>query len=164
MRTFPTAIAVARHTLWNSDAFYWLAEIGSAAGGFYRLCKGERAVVAGGETWRPGLEDVSVPAENADGALGEARIVVPNPSRLPLAIADSGDLDAQPVRILVAHESALVKLQAACEWSMVILSLAADAARLTITGGHPAEISRVPSGVFTRSEFPGMVPGAGLRR
>lgn len=163
MRTFTSAIQIARHVLANELAWFFFVEIPRRSGGSFRLVNNNRHVTADGKFWQAASFDIELPAEDAGGSLGEATFVLQDVSRLAIALIEiDGELVGQTAVFAVQHESNLGTFDPALEWSMVIKAVEVSERTVKAECGHPAMVARVPSRVFSRAQFPQLLAtGAG---
>lgn len=157
MRPLTNPLQIARLALRDDEAWLFFVEIPTVGGGFFRLVKNSQHVDGNGVRWQAASLDVELPAEDDSGALGEMILAIPNVSRLPMALVETGgELIGQTVTCWVQTTGALDTFDDAASWQHVITSIDANEQTLRCTGGHPAADQRVPSQLVTRKAFPGL--------
>jgi hypothetical protein len=136
----------------------WLLRVPAGdtpADGEYRLCTGRGPRRAGGLSWVAGMIGVSLPEEVSEASTGEARVRVVNASGLAMAAVDRGGaLLGRRATLYLVHESGLADFALGLRWEYRVLAVEASGAEAVLVLGHPADLDRVPSRVFTRAEFP----------
>jgi hypothetical protein len=167
-RELSTPLHVARHVLESDKAWLLFVEIPAPglgdSGGFFRLVKNTRHIVANGATWQATSMEIRIPEENADGDLGSLTIAIPNVSRLPLAYVESQSgqqLLGQIVTVYLQHESQLETFAPGLSWRQRGIRFRANERTAELECGHPAQSQRIPFPVFDRRGFPQLLPTAG---
>ncbi|MEQ1788586.1 MAG: hypothetical protein ABL966_16155 [Acidimicrobiales bacterium] len=103
--------------------------------------------------------EIELPTEEADGALGELKLTVPNVARLPMYYVEAtDDLLGQVMTAWLAHEESLTTFSAALSWQHRLLSATVSERVVTFECGHPAQAQRVPQGIYDRRTFPQLLP------
>jgi len=127
-----------------------------------RLVHWNRHVEAFGVWWQRVDANITLPEENVSGALGTATITVPNVSRIVTAYVEAGELLGRTMEVYLQHESDLTDLVTENGWQMTILNAEGGELDATLEAGHPAEIMQIPQTVYTREEYPQLLPTAGV--
>jgi hypothetical protein len=154
---------VARHVLEGLEG--WLlfleVELGSAA---FRLVRDTRHREADGKVWQRASIDIELPGEDAAGSLGTLTFSIPNISRVPLAYVEAaGEILGRPVTVWLQHESSLDAFEPALSWRHKIIDFRATESVATFEAGHTADGIRIPGPLYSREEFPQLLPTAGVR-
>lgn len=157
-RPLSSPLHVARHLLMSDKAWLLFVEAPRVAGGFWRLVRNNRNLSANGAKWHAAEMSIELPAEDAEGSLGRASVTISNVSRLPMAAIEGSELLGQMVTFYLQHEANLATFDPSLGWSQLILSADVTERAARLECGHPAQVARVPSRVFTRKDFPGLLP------
>lgn len=164
MRAMSSPLQIARRVLFQDKAWLFFVEIPAPGGAFFRLVRSSRHTEADGKVWQAASIEIGLPAEDAEGSLGELSLAVPNVSRLPITYVE---VDGYPLgrtlTVWLQHESSLSAFEPSLSWSHVVLRARADERALVLDCGHPAEVQRVPSRRFDRVRFPQLLPVGGFR-
>lgn len=157
-RPLTSPLHVARHVLMSDKAWLLFVEVPRVGGGFWRLVRNNRNLVANGAKWHAADMAIELPAEDAEGTLGRASVTISNVSRLPMAAVEGSDLLGQTATFWLQHEASLATFDPSLGWKQLILAADATEQLMRLECGHPAQLARVPSRVYTRTDFPGLLP------
>jgi hypothetical protein len=85
-------------------------------------------------------------------------------SRIVTAYVEAGELLGRTMEVYLQHESELEGGELSIEngWQMTILNAEGGELDATLEAGHPAEIMQIPQTVYTREEYPQLLPTAGV--
>lgn len=155
-RPLTSPLHIARHWLMRDRAWLLFVEIPASNGGFFRLVRNGVTVNGDEKVWQPASIEIELPGEEAEGALGQLKLSIPNVSRLPVAYLElgEGELIGFTATCWLQHEENLDVFDPALSWEQLILAAEGDEGRLTVECGHPASVEQGPGHVFTRREFP----------
>jgi hypothetical protein len=157
-RTVTSPLQIARNILAQGKGFFLFVEVPSVSGGFFRLVRNNRPLSADGKVWQAAEMGITIPEETADGSLGQLAITIPNVSRVPLALIESGDILGQDLTLWLQHENTFSAFVPGLSWQHRAVKASGNE-RIAITCGHPAGLLRVPFPVYDRTEFPQLLPG-----
>lgn len=162
-RPISSPLQIARMMLASGQAWLLFVEIPASGGGYFRLVKNSRHVQADGKIWQAAAIAIELPEEQADGALGEMSLTIPNVSRLPGLLIEQGEILGRDIQVWLQHESALTSFDGNLTWKHRVLKADVDEGAVRVTAGHPAGFLRIPKGVYTRVEFPQLLATGGVR-
>ncbi len=163
MRAISSPLHVARHVLEGLEGWLLFVEVELGTGSF-RLVRDTQHREGDGKVWQRAAIEIDLPPEDADGSLGTLTFSIPNVSRVPLAYVEASDeILGRPVTVYLQHESALDTFEPALSWRHTIVDFRATELVATFEAGHSAEQVRVPGPLFTRVDFPQLLPTAGVR-
>ena len=158
MSSLPAAIEFARREIAAGQPWVWAVTIESSTQGeSYRVCTGARHVSLGGVKFQAAVARVDVPEQGSDPA--EGALVVPWHPTVMQALDAEDERVGHAVTIELWHLGETPTR--AHGWSQTLLRAPVEADAVTLATGNPAEIELVPSRVFTRDAFPGMLSGQG---
>ncbi len=167
MRTLSGPLQIARQIIASNKAWLFFVQIPiksppGPATSFFRLVANPRHTRGNGKMWQAASVKIDVPAEELDGSLGSLRVELPNTSRLPMAYLEADDyLLGQDITVYLQHEGSLATFEESLSWRHTILRGVANERTLSLECGHPADVAQMPMGVYTRRDYPGLLPSAG---
>lgn len=160
-RNLTNPLHVARLVLSTDRAWLLFVEIArkAQAGTFYRLVNSARHLNADGKFWQAASLAIELPSEEADGSLSPVSLTLQDVSRLAAGLVEvDGELIGASLTVYVQHESSLASFDPALKWTQTITAVEADERSVRATCQHPAQIARVPARVYTRKDFPQLLP------
>lgn len=162
-RALTTPLHMARHLLASSAAWFLFVEIPRKAGGHYRLVNDNRHVEANGCSWQAVAMEITLPEESAEGELAQARVRVPNISRVPMrAIELEDEILGAEVTFYLQHQTTLSAFVPALSWKHLVLSTEVNERYATFVCGHPAQTLRAPWRVYDRRVFLQLLRSGGI--
>jgi hypothetical protein len=160
-RQITSPLHIARHLLMSDSAWLLFVEIPTSGEGFFRLVRNGRHLAANGVTWQACSLEIELPAEDAEGSLGQLVVSLPNVSRIPMAYVElddpatgRGEILGYPITCWLQHQSALAVFDPALSWRHTAVAAEASETVMKLECHHPAGAQRAPGRVFTRAEFP----------
>ncbi|MGH7132696.1 MAG: hypothetical protein ACREJO_12190 [Phycisphaerales bacterium] len=145
----------------------FLVEIPALTVGIFRLVRSSHHLEVGGHWWQAASINIELPAEDAEGSLGELAVSIPNTSRVPMAYCESPDISEIHGRVMTCSlwntgldpDAGVLDV---LSWPARILKTVATAKAVRLECGHPAQTARAPGPVFGRDRFPGLLPSSGV--
>lgn len=163
MRTLTTPLHVARQVLASDKAWLLFVQVDLKDGRKLRIVRNSVHIAANSLKWQAMQMQISLPAEEADGSLGQATLGISNVSRIPMLYLETDNLIlGQRLTFWLQHQTSLTTFNAALSWQAVALKATMNAMTAEIVCGHPASAMKMPQGVYDRSTFPQLLPGGGV--
>lgn len=163
MRTLSNPLHVARHILSTTQGWLLFVEVALAPPTVFRLVRDTQHREANGFKWQRAAIEIELPAEDSEGTLGELVVAIPNVSQLALAYVEVNDeLLGRTITAQLAHESSLGTFEPSLKWTHRILDFECDELVARFRCGHSAELVRCPGPLFNRTDFPQLLPSAGV--
>lgn len=163
MRVLTSPLHIARHIMSTTEGWLLFVEVALGGGSFFRLVRDNKHHEANGKKWQRASIEIELPVEDAEGALGELVIAIPNVSQLALAYVEVDDeILGRTLTAWLVHESSMEAFDANLSWQHRILDMECDEVVARFHCGHSAELVRVPGPLFNRIDFPQLLPSAGV--
>lgn len=160
-RTLSSTFESARRLLQSNKGWLLLLRLPLLSGGEVRLTSNPRHVTAGGLGYQACALSIDAPAEELQTSLGRLSITLPNVSRVPISLVESGEVLGQVLSWGICHEDAIAAgLLPGLTWRNTVLAATCDEGVARFECGHPSTLIGVPGRIYDAATFPSLVAGA----